>query len=177
MNKFSSTIDKMSVILTWSVVGLIFIISAVTWFAYIKSGKEPMVLIGVFFGPLLLLVLMSALYVLKTDSISVSDSGITIDRKAFPVQIAYDEIKNIRAAQDGEMKGAIRTFGNGGVFGYTGPFYNKKLGSMTWYCTQRKNYIIIDRTNNKRLIITPDDPAGFISAVSSFKPALITAPL
>ena len=71
------------------------------------------------------------------------------------------------------MRFAIRTFGNGGVFGYTGYFYKKGIGSMLWYCTQRANYILIEKTNGKKIVITPDDADGFMKDIGNAHQSLV----
>lgn len=50
----------------------------------------------------------------------------------------------------------IRTFGVGGLFGNYGKFYTQGLGNITMYGTQNKNFILI-KTENKKILITPDD--------------------
>jgi hypothetical protein len=59
----------------------------------------------------------------------------------------------------------MRTFGNGGLFGYTGKYYNSRFGKMTWYCTQRKNYVLLILSDKKKIVITPDNPAELLVPV------------
>ncbi len=60
------------------------------------------------------------------------------------------------------MKWTIRTFGVGGLFGYYGEFVNWKLGNMTWYATRRDKTVLIETVDDKKLIVTPDEPEAFI---------------
>jgi hypothetical protein len=172
MNRYPCSLDKLSVIITWCIAGIGFVTFLACYVAYVKSGKDSRVLAGALAGPLFLFVLFIAMYYLKPTCLVVDGEGITIERKLKPVVIKFTEIKSIRIAEAGEMKGAIRTFGNGGLFGYTGYYYNRKLGSMRWHCTQRTNYVIIDKSNNKKVIVTPDDPEVFLARVLSLQPSL-----
>ena len=54
------------------------------------------------------------------------------------------------------MTGRERVGGNGGLFGFYGDFKNT-FGMMTWYATRLKNYIMIETTDNERVVITPDN--------------------
>ncbi len=172
MKKFISSLDQTSYIITWSIIALAVVIFFAGFYAYKKSGDEPLVLVLSALGPIVLGGLVIIMYFLKPLSVIVDNNSITIERKFKPVVIRFSEIKTVRLLQKGEMKGTIRTFGNGGIFGYTGLYYNKTMGSMTWYCTQRKKYILVEKTNNKKLIITPDNPDDFIQSLRSINPKI-----
>lgn len=87
---------------------------------------------------------------------------ILIRRPFDQVVILKNEIAEIRMVDRKEMKGTIRSFGVGGLYGYFGKFSNLKLGSMLWYATQRKNYSLIQTRNAKKYILTPDNPVDFL---------------
>lgn len=74
------------------------------------------------------------------------------------VVIERNDIADIRQLAPEQLSGSIRTFGVGGLFGYFGKFSNPKLGSMTWYATRRDKAILIITNDNKRLLLTPDEP-------------------
>ncbi len=162
MYSYPTTLDTVSKVVSAFMVGLcIFLLFMV--FSNITKGNQ-----GV--APTLTVSLVSALLLATTlycyfnmpRAITTGPEKITIETKAKALLIYYNDIRSIRKANDGEMSGVVRTFGNGGCFGYTGLYYNKALGSMRWYCTQRKNYIIIEKNDGKRLVVTCDDPNGFL---------------
>ena len=64
-----------------------------------------------------------------------------------------------------DLRFAIRTFGIGGVFSYTGQFWNKKFGPMTWYVTNLNNAVILSGAN-KKIVLSPENPEKFISKIS-----------
>jgi hypothetical protein len=90
------------------------------------------------------------------------DSGqVTIQRPFRSVRINKRKIEHVRVVQPQEMKDTLRNFGVAGLYGYFGRFSNRNLGSMLWYATQRKNYVLI-QTQDKNYILTPDNPHEFV---------------
>ena len=92
-------------------------------------------------------------------------SLVIINRPVSLFKINRIEIAKCSIVSKKEMSGTIRTFGNGGLFGYTGYYRNAKFGTMRWFATQRKNYVLIEKINGKKIIITPDEPENFIAAL------------
>ncbi len=62
-------------------------------------------------------------------------------------------------------KGLFKTMGNGGMFGYTGGFRNKKLGSFKAYATNWNNAISIRcETTGFCIVVTPEETEYFLSS-------------
>src|SRR5580693_3113029 len=173
MKKFTSSLDQTATIIPYAMVTISLVIFIISFIAYKKTGGEVMVLIFFPMAPVLIIGLLIAMYFLKPLSVIVDNNSITIERKMKPVTIPFTEIKTIRQLQKEEMAGAIRTFGNGGVYGYTGLYYNKKMGSMTWYCTQRKNYVLIEKADGKKLIVTPDNAEDMMQYLHTINPSAV----
>ena len=62
------------------------------------------------------------------------------------------------------MSGASRTFGNGGMFSFSGKFHNPKVGSYRAFATDPKRSVVL-RTPKGAYVITPDSPEVFIEAI------------
>jgi hypothetical protein len=174
MKKFPSSLDRMAKAVPYFLVALTIVILAVGFLGYNLTDHDPLALIPILSGPLIIIGVLISMYYLKPLALAVDDNGITVERKIKPVLIRFTDISEARILPAGDMTGAIRTFGNGGLWGYTGQFYSRKMGSMTWYCTQRRNYILLHKTSGKKIIITPDDPSGFLNEVRTMQPALVT---
>lgn len=97
-------------------------------------------------------------YLFHPNSYSVNDLCLIIHRPIHSRQILLSDIRQIREVSKDEMSWAVRTFGNGGIFGYYGKFYNKTFGSMTWYASRRERFILLDLSNQEKIAITPDKP-------------------
>lgn len=164
MKEYKCSLDNMA---RYVVPGLVFIIFMLTLATpvYLSMTMPENTRVPIaYITPALLLGISIAMYFLRPLSVKIYDFSITINRKIKPVIIEFSEVRAISKVHD--MKFAMRTFGNGGLFGYTGKYYQKDIGSMTWYCTQRKNYILIEKTNGKNIVITPDDPDGLLQEIA-----------
>jgi hypothetical protein len=96
----------------------------------------------------------------------VSAQNLTIHRLLIDVNIDRNQIKNVELLDKEQLAWVIRTFGVGGLFGYYGKFANSKLGSMTWYATRRDKTVLIETLDNKKIILTPDEPEKFVAQLA-----------
>jgi len=62
------------------------------------------------------------------------------------------------------MSGSIRTFGNGGLYGFSGKYRSGKLGSFKAYVTDFKNCVII-RTAEQTIVVSPLNPEYFVETL------------
>lgn len=84
------------------------------------------------------------------------------------------EIQEARIAGADDFRGCIRLWGSGGLFGFYGLFRTSKLGTSTWYMTNRSNAVIV-RSSEKTLVLSPDDTAVFVSIVRASAPLLMNS--
>lgn len=97
-------------------------------------------------------------------SYRINTSDIVIHRPGSDIHLLRSDIKHIQLVQKEKLRGTVRLFGVGGLFGYYGQFSNSELGCMTWYATKhRDKMVLIELANNKRIIVTPDEPEQFIA--------------
>ena len=171
MKRYECSLDQFAKYVPWFIIGLcIYVVSKKT--IIVQAAHKDIMLVPVIFVTVLLPGIVIAMYLLKTIAVIVDENAITIERKIRPVVINFSDIVSVKRVEN--MRYTIRTFGNGGVFGYTGMYYKKGIGFMRWYCTQRKNYILIEKTNNKKIVITPDDPESFIKDIEAKNPLLVS---
>lgn len=88
---------------------------------------------------------------------------LIIHRLVADVEIDRNQIKSVELLDKNKISWALRTFGVGGLFGYYGKFANTKLGSMTWYATRKDRTVLVLTVNNKKIILTPNDPDKFVA--------------
>lgn len=69
-------------------------------------------------------------------------------------QLVFDkkEVEIVPIVKD-DLKSSIRTFGNGGLFGYAGYFQNKKLGKYRMYVTRMKDLSLLTDRNGQKTVI------------------------
>lgn len=93
----------------------------------------------------------------------LSADALHILRPGWRVRLDLSELTS--AAVDPEaMSRSIRLFGNGGLFCFAGLFRNKKLGHYRAFATDPKRAVVL-KIGNKTIVVTPDDPEGFVDAL------------
>ena len=156
--KFKATLDKLTQILTALVVvvfvALIFFLSNVSQIP-IYGRVSLYIGVAILFGA----------YLFYPKYYQVDENSVTVKSPLFSRSISRTKIIEVKELPKEELQGSIRAFGSGGYFGYFGLFYNSQLKWMTWFGTQRKNYVLV-RTEKWRYIFTPDNPQEFVSALS-----------
>lgn len=96
-------------------------------------------------------------YLLHPTAYELNKYELIIKRPFKQVVIKRNDIADIQFLTDEQLKWTIRSFGVGGLFGYFGYFYNRQLGNMLWYTSQRKNRILIRLKNEEKIVISPDN--------------------
>lgn len=157
--RYSASLDKTSVIITFSI-ALLF--AALLYFNVSKlpeASTQPSILITLILSSLLMLIIFIGSYLYHITAYELTDSELIIHRPLSDKHLSLTSISNVALVADEQMKYTIRTFGNGGVFGYFGKFSNDHFGKMIWFVTQRKNYIALHLDDKRIYILSPDDLA------------------
>lgn len=141
--------------------------------AVVVAGLGAVVFLthSVIAGSLIALLLLGS-YAYSPSGYSIANGAITVKRLIGNLRIPLNEIYEVRAAVPADFAGAIREFGNGGLFGYYGRFSSPALGSSSWYVTKGSNAVVV-RTAAKTLVLSPDDVAGFIATVRASAPVTV----
>lgn len=83
--------------------------------------------------------------------VSVREDSIRIIRL-----IGYTNLNNISAIEEycsKQLSGAIRTFGNGGLFGYTGYYSSSKIAKFQMIAINTKDLALVTLDNGKKYVI------------------------
>lgn len=67
-------------------------------------------------------------------------------------------------AEPEAFRRGFKTFGNGGLFSFSGYFRSKKLGPFRCWVTDKKRSVVL-LIHGKKLVISPDSPERFLSAL------------
>jgi Bacterial PH domain len=155
--QYKASLDLKSKIITVFVGFLLVGINAID-FKLISRTQEAVtwwVLISV---NIMVLSLLAFCYLFRPLGYIVDQTGITVKRPIHDFKLNREEIKDAIIPTKESMKWTIRTFGNGGVFGYYGSFWNRGYRTMTWYATRTSHYLMIITIDGKKIVLTPDDP-------------------
>jgi hypothetical protein len=148
-NSFSASYDTTTKIVSAAVILLFLVIMAATH--------------NVVVGSILAIVLLGA-YAYSTMGYAIRDRSIIVRRLVANVHIPLDGLREVRPATEDDLRGCIRLWGNGGLFGYYGLFRTSKLGKCSWYVTNRKNAVVVI-AGEKTALFSPDDVDGFLAAI------------
>lgn len=110
-----------------------------------------------------LLLIYFIAFVFRPINYNLTADKLIIHRLFADVKIDRNQIKSVELLDKDKIGWAIRTFGVGGLFGYYGKFANRKLGSMTWYATRKDRTVLVQTVDNKKIILTPNDPDRFVA--------------
>lgn len=117
--------------------------------------------------PTITIILLSLIYcftiAFRPINYQTKDNQLIIHGLFSDIKIDHQKIKSIDLLEKEDLRNTIRTFGVGGLFGYFGKFANRKLGNMTWYATRRENAVLVRTIDDKKIILTPDEPEKLIA--------------
>lgn len=119
---------------------------------------------------ILLLIIYLLCMLLKPLSYEISEDELVIHRLIKSVRINRSDIESLELKEKSDLKGTIRIFGVGGLFGWYGKFANSQLGNMTWYVTRRDKPVLIIKKDSKKILISPDEAEAFVTEFKRIKP-------
>lgn len=158
--RFSVSLDKLAKILT--VIILLLFSFSIYSSLYLYFVEQNVLLL---LAAIILAIVFIVIYSFRPIRYTILNGNLTIHRLFNNVEVVKSEIKSVGSINKKKVDYAIRIFGVGGLFGYFGKFSNKKQGVMTWYCTRRDKLVLII-TENEKIILSPDDPEAFVTALS-----------
>jgi hypothetical protein len=158
---FTASLDRLAKIVPWGILLMTVGFSSIP--VLIPSNSIWFML----FPIIILLIILLFTFLYSPQGYSVDIDHVVVHRRINNYFIPRKNLIEIREVSKEEMGLPIRLFGNGGVFGYTGIFRNRSLGSMEWFASQQKNYVLLTNDRKKKIILTPDDVNGFLEALKA----------
>ncbi|MCW5906238.1 MAG: hypothetical protein KIS94_00120 [Chitinophagales bacterium] len=155
---FKASLDKLGYAITALVFG---IVAFVTYRIVAETGS---VQTGGVIAIVALWLFILIVYLFRSVSYTINESSVIVHRVIKDIAIPKADIVEKKQIPSEDMTWTIRTFGVGGLFGYYGKFFNTKFGSMIWYATQRKNYVMLV-TQGVKFVLTPNDPEKFLAVL------------
>lgn len=146
---YPSHMDQFTTLFTAGIFALLaFIIGS----AIFTSDGVPLLATGVI---ALLLIAFAAFYTASIKAVVVTDSAVIVERKVGERVYPLSEIEEVRPITD-ELNNSIRTFGNGGLFGYMGHFRSSALGAYQANANRRDARILLIFEDGKKLVLSAD---------------------
>jgi hypothetical protein len=94
-----------------------------------------------------------------------NEHKLFIKRLFWNTEIDLSELLEVYA-DPAATKGSLKTFGNGGLFSFTGWFWNRRLGHYKAYVTDPRSTVVL-KLSKRTIVVTPDNPEMFISEAKS----------
>ncbi len=96
----------------------------------------------------------------------LTEDAITVRRGFWNTRLPLAGLRSVSGDVDA-MRGSIRVLANGGVFSFTGRYWNRKLGWYRAFATDPSRAIVL-RYPRLTVVITPHDPQHFIMRARTF---------
>jgi len=119
----------------------------------------------------LAVVIGAALFTVRGYAIRADALGIR--RLFWETRLPLRDLREVRHLPKA-MDGSVRTFGNGGLFSFTGRYRNRQLGPYRAFVTDPERTVVLT-FGERTVVVSPADPARFVAEVGSLCAATIRA--
>jgi hypothetical protein len=119
-------------------------------------------------GGVLLGMIILACYLLSPASYELANGCLTIALHAG--KRSFGQVVGCTRCTE-RLPFTLRLFGNGGLFGSTGLFWNRQFGIFRAFVTSgRHEDAVFVQTKKHKVLITPEDPRAFVEATQILMP-------
>lgn len=115
-----------------------------------------------------LLLVLAGCMLLCVRGYAIEGHRLQIHRLITVTEVPLDGLTRVWA-DPAACKGSVRMFGNGGLFAFTGWFYNRGLGRYRAFITDFRHAVVL-RLPERTVVISPADPQGFIHQLVEGRP-------
>ena len=155
---YKTSLDNLA---KWITVGvtILFAIIIIGQYSIITDAGKP----DTIYTTVALLLIYFGTFAFRPINYTLTKDKLIIHRLIIDIKIDRDRIKSVSLIEKDKIRFSFRRFGVGGLFGYFGLFINMKLGKMTWYATRRDRIVLVLIDDNKKIILTPNEPDKFVT--------------
>lgn len=166
MKRFDATLDSLSRTIT-------FVLCIVMVIPFIAIARQAFTTgdLRMLIAPAIITIVLFLLVLYRVKGYQLDHESLTVLRAFKPPVIPLNTIRSIEAVTAKELGAGVRTFGNGGFMGYTGRFYYKNIGHANLYVTDRSKQLMLTLNDDRKIIISPDDPPAFMKAFLELRKA------
>jgi hypothetical protein len=109
------------------------------------------------------LVLLAALPFMVRGYV-LTEKQIEVRRLGWNTVLPIDGLVAVAGKSEG-LRGSLRLFGNGGLFGISGWFWNRRIGRFRAFATDADRVVLLVYRDGKKVVVTPHDVQHFIVRV------------
>jgi len=110
-----------------------------------------------------LLVLVGSLLCMVRGYV-LTESQIEVQRLGWSTVLPLAGLAAVSGEPQG-LHGSLRLFGNGGLFGISGWFWNRRIGRFRAYATDPERAVLLRYRDGRKVLVTPHDVQHFIVRV------------
>jgi len=126
-------------------------------------GGHPWQTLALVDGALFLLMSLGAA-AFWIRSYELTDAELHILRPGWRARLPLAGLREVKADREA-FRGAWKTIGNDGFFAIHGRFRSKRWGSFRAFLTDPANAVVL-RFDDRVVLVSPDNPAGFVREVT-----------
>ena len=98
----------------------------------------------------------------------VAGGDLVVQRPLWATRIALAGLRKVWH-DHAVCRGALRIFGNGGFYSFTGLYQNRLLGRFRLFGTDLKRAVVL-ALDRRVVVVTPADPAAFVAYLGQLYP-------
>ncbi len=138
----------------------------VTVFMILAAGALPFVPRVAMYAVSILPLIILVTWLFSVTGYSLENDTLLVKRPLWTTEIVLPP--GAVTQEEPEIRnGLLKVMGNGGMFGYTGGFRNRKLGSFRAYATNWSHAVsITSETDSFSIVVSPENPALFIQSIN-----------
>jgi hypothetical protein len=106
----------------------------------------------------LAIVLGAALFAIR--GYTVAPDALLVHRLFWTTRLPLAGLQSVRYEPDA-MRRSVKTMGNGGLFSFSGFYYNKSMGYYRAFVTDLHRTVVL-RFATRTVAVSPSDPEGFV---------------
>lgn len=92
---------------------------------------------------------------------------LRVERLGWQNRFALADVVSVKIDPEA-LRGSIRLWGSGGLFGFFGIFRNRQLGVYHAYGTDPKRAVIL-KLNQRTIVVTPEHPERFVAELETLR--------
>lgn len=151
--------------LKWMTGLSVLLLGGITLTGLLREPRDGLFwVLGMVALPLGILVLCACFMV---RSYVVTPETLLVQRLGWSTKLELSSLQSV-VVDSHAMKGSIRTFGNGGLFSFSGYFRNKRLGTYRAFATDPTRAVVL-RFSDRVIIITPENPEALVAKLTHYR--------
>ncbi len=134
---------------------------AIIWLLPLPKQADFLIVVSVRVLPV---VLVGTCALFAVRRYEIADGWMNVQRLCWVTRIPLRTLTDAEWRR-GSFGWAWRTCGNGGLYSFTGWYYQESIGAFRALATRTTDAVILKFSDRKPIVVTPDDPAGFVKAI------------